>query len=44
VPRRLASTAAARQHLGFEASVSLEEGLQSLVEWWQAERCQEMQA
>jgi len=51
VPRRLASTAAARAHLGFEASVSLEEGLQSLVEWWQAlrpgsgqaERCQEMQ-
>jgi UDP-glucose 4-epimerase len=44
VPRRLASTAAAREHLGFEAGISLEEGLQSLVEWWQAERCQEMQA
>jgi UDP-glucose 4-epimerase len=44
VPRRLASTAAARMHLGFEASVSLEAGLESLVEWWQAERCQEMEA
>ncbi len=44
VPRRLASTAAAREQLGFEARVSLEEGLQSLVAWWQAERCQEMQA
>jgi nucleoside-diphosphate-sugar epimerase len=43
VPRRLASTAAARTHLGFDASVSLEEGLQSLVAWWQAER-QEIQA
>jgi UDP-glucose 4-epimerase len=44
VPRRLASTAAAREQLGFEASISLEEGLQSLVAWWQAQRCQEMQA
>jgi UDP-glucose 4-epimerase len=44
VPRRLASTAAARTQLGFQASVGLEEGLQSLVAWWQAERCQEIQA
>jgi UDP-glucose 4-epimerase len=44
VPRRLASTAAAKMHLGFEASVSLEAGLESLVAWWQAERCQEMEA
>ena len=44
VPRRLASTAAARAQLGFDARISLEEGLRSLVEWWEAERCQEMQA
>jgi nucleoside-diphosphate-sugar epimerase len=44
VPRRLASTIAARTHLGFEATVGLEEGLRSLVAWWQAERCQEMKA
>ncbi len=44
VPRRLASTSAAREQLGFEASITLEEGLQSLVAWWQAERCQEIGA
>jgi len=38
VPRRLADTTAARELLGFEAEVSLEEGLRRLVEWWRAER------
>jgi UDP-glucose 4-epimerase len=37
VSRRLASTDAARAELGFEAKVSLEEGLARLVEWWRAE-------
>ena len=44
VPRRLASIAAARKHLGFEARVSLEEGLQSLVEWWQANKVEAVTA
>jgi len=35
--RRLASTAAARDRLGFEASVDLHEGLTRLVEWWKNE-------
>src|SRR5687768_13682220 len=38
VPRRLASTEKAERMLGFTASVSLEEGLSRLVEWWRAER------
>jgi UDP-glucose 4-epimerase len=38
VTRRLASTDAAREELGFKAEISLEDGLRSLVEWWQAER------
>jgi UDP-glucose 4-epimerase len=38
VPRRLASTEKAERLLGFRASVSLEEGLSRLVEWWRAER------
>jgi UDP-glucose 4-epimerase len=38
VTRRLASTAAARDQLGFEATVGLKEGLTRLVEWWRAER------
>ncbi|MBW4717000.1 NAD-dependent epimerase/dehydratase family protein [Saccharothrix obliqua] len=37
VPRRLASTAAARAKLGFEATVPLHEGLKNLVEWWRVE-------
>jgi len=37
VRRRLADTSRARERLGFEASVGLEEGLQRLVEWWLAE-------
>jgi UDP-glucose 4-epimerase len=38
VSRRLADTTRARELLGFEARVSLEEGLGRLVEWWRAER------
>jgi UDP-glucose 4-epimerase len=38
VPRRLADTSQAEKHLGFRAEVSLEEGLQRLVAWWQASK------
>ncbi|HYM53853.1 MAG TPA: SDR family NAD(P)-dependent oxidoreductase [Solirubrobacteraceae bacterium] len=38
VPRRLADTESAREDLGFEAEVDLEEGLRRLVDWWRAER------
>ncbi len=52
VPRRLASTAAAREQLGFDAEINLEDGLRELVSWWQAlrqgsgepQRCEEVQA
>jgi UDP-glucose 4-epimerase len=38
VSRRLADTSFARERLGFEAEVSMEEGLALLVEWWKGER------
>ncbi len=38
VPRRLADTNLARELLGFEADVDLEDGLRRLVAWWRAER------
>jgi UDP-glucose 4-epimerase len=38
VPRRLARVAKARDLLGFEAHVHLEEGLRRLVAWWQGQR------
>jgi UDP-glucose 4-epimerase len=38
VPRRLADVSKARQVLGFRTTVSIEEGLRRLVDWWQAER------
>lgn len=38
VPRRLASTEAAREDLGFDARVGLEDGLRELVEWWRPQR------
>lgn len=38
VSRRLADTSRARDLLGFEADVDLDEGLQRLVSWWQAEQ------
>lgn len=34
VARRLADVTAAREDLGFEAAVGLEDGLRSLVSWW----------
>jgi UDP-glucose 4-epimerase len=41
VTRRLASTVAAARDLGFTATVSLDEGLRQLVDWWRAERAPE---
>jgi UDP-glucose 4-epimerase len=38
VPRRLAETRNAKQRIGFEAQVGLEEGLRRLVAWWQASK------
>jgi UDP-glucose 4-epimerase len=38
VARRLADTSLAREDLGFEAEVDVEEGLTRLVEWWRGER------
>jgi UDP-glucose 4-epimerase len=40
VPRRLADVDKARRLLGFEARVSLDEGLRRLVQWWREERGQ----
>jgi UDP-glucose 4-epimerase len=37
VRRRLAGTRAAREHLGFEAMIPLDEGLLNLVSWWRSE-------
>jgi UDP-glucose 4-epimerase len=34
VPRRLANTSKAKEVLGFEAQISLDEGLRRLVAWW----------
>ena len=34
VTRRLAGTQRARDEIGFEAEIGLEEGLRALVEWW----------
>jgi len=38
VPRRLADVSKAKRLLGFQTTVSIEEGLRRLVVWWQAER------
>ena len=38
VSRRLADTSRARDCIGFEAQVGLEEGLSRLVDWWRLER------
>jgi UDP-glucose 4-epimerase len=37
VPRRLADVTRARDELGFEARIGLEEGLGRLVDWWRDE-------
>jgi UDP-glucose 4-epimerase len=44
VMRRLADTTRARERLGFEAAVPLEAGLRTLVDWWRAERGDEVVA
>jgi UDP-glucose 4-epimerase len=41
VRRRLADVSRARDMLGFEARVTLDEGLRRLVEWWREERGQQ---
>jgi UDP-glucose 4-epimerase len=38
VPRRLADTRRAEQLLGFQAKITLSEGLQRLVSWWREEQ------
>jgi UDP-glucose 4-epimerase len=38
VPRRLADISRAKKLLGFKPSISLEEGLRSLVDWWRKMR------
>jgi UDP-glucose 4-epimerase len=38
VPRRLADIEAARQLIGFEASVPLEDGISGVVDWWRGQR------
>jgi UDP-glucose 4-epimerase len=38
VTRRLASTSLASEKLGFRAQLSLNEGLQGLVDWWRSSR------
>jgi UDP-glucose 4-epimerase len=38
VARRLADVSKAKQLLGFEAEVSLEEGLRKLVDWWREQQ------
>jgi len=38
VRRRLADVSRARELLGFEARITLDEGLRRLVEWWREER------
>jgi UDP-glucose 4-epimerase len=42
VPRRLADTSKAERLLGFRAEVSLEEGLERLVRWWEEARALEL--
>jgi UDP-glucose 4-epimerase len=42
VSRRLADTRQAKERLGFEAQVQLEDGLRRLVAWWRAQKEQEV--
>jgi UDP-glucose 4-epimerase len=39
VPRRLADISKARQMIGYEPTIGLEDGLRQLVAWWQEEQC-----
>jgi UDP-glucose 4-epimerase len=38
VPRRLAETQNAKNRIGFEAKIGLDEGLRRLVAWWQTRK------
>jgi UDP-glucose 4-epimerase len=38
VPRRLADISAARETIGYEPTMSLEDGLRQLVAWWREEQ------
>src|SRR3954471_14555091 len=38
VSRRLASTKAAKERIGFEATIGIEDGLRRLVAWWRQEK------
>ncbi|TFI59633.1 NAD-dependent epimerase/dehydratase family protein [Sphingomonas parva] len=38
VERRLADVTRARDELGFEATITLEDGMRDLVDWWRSER------
>ncbi|MGB3834558.1 MAG: NAD-dependent epimerase/dehydratase family protein [Mesorhizobium sp.] len=44
VARRLADISKARDILGFEAEIALEEGLRDLVGWWRTERAAQQEA
>jgi UDP-glucose 4-epimerase len=44
VSRRLADTSKAEQLLGFKAQVGLEDGLSRLVDWWRANKTEEVQS
>ncbi|MFW2335394.1 NAD-dependent epimerase/dehydratase family protein [Ilumatobacter sp.] len=44
VPRRLADTSRARDVLGFEAKIGLDEGLRDLVDWWSSVRADRPEA
>ncbi|WP_315925053.1 NAD-dependent epimerase/dehydratase family protein [Mesorhizobium sp. SP-1A] len=44
VSRRLADISKAREMLGFEAGISLDEGLRDLVAWWRQERARDREA
>lgn len=44
VTRRLADISKARDMIGFEAQITMEEGLRDLVEWWRRERAATMVA
>jgi len=37
VPRRLAHVEKTRRMIGYEAKISMEEGLRQLVKWWESE-------
>jgi len=41
VSRRLADTSKAKQLIGFESTIGIEEGLRRLVAWWQSEKKKE---